>query len=115
HTKEELKTAYKQNSKNSIYDDSVVKLADYFAKTSTNINEASEKIKSRKEIKNKQLYFMLQYVYENTCKRNYLLNYFNESPKEDINKCCASCGIDREKIISEVNRLHDTRSEEQHV
>ena len=111
-SKEELKIAYKQNSKNSINDDSVVKLAEFFAKTSTNINEASEKIKSRKEIKNKQLYFMLQYVYENTCKRNYLLNYFDESPKGDINKCCASCGIDREKIISEVNRLHDTNPKE---
>lgn len=111
-SKEDLEIIYNNNSKNSINEESVIKLAEYFVKTSANINEALEKIESRKEIKNKQLYFMLQYVYENTCKRNYLLNYFDENPKEDINNCCISCGIDKEKIISKVNKFHDTHTKE---
>src|SRR5690625_301569 len=104
-TREVLASAYKTNNAPNSVDDSTHKLAHYFAQTSMNINEAFEAIKKRKEIKQKQLYFLVQYVYHESCKRNYLLKYFGEETKENNGQCCINCGLDIQNIIEDVNAL----------
>src|SRR5699024_2305739 len=111
-SRENLATIHRQKSKQLSNDEPMMKLAQYFLATSVNMEEALRAVEARKEIKNKQLSFMLQYVYQNKCKRNYLLNYFGENQKENIKECCSSCGLDKEKIILEINEPENVYSKE---
>lgn len=111
-SRENLITMSKQKNKQLSNDDPMMKLAQYFLATSVNMEGALRAVEARKEIKNKQLSFMLQYVYQNKCKRNYLLNYFGENQKENIKECCSSCGLDKEKIILEINELENVYMKE---
>ena len=89
-----------------LVDDAIQKLAQFFMEKSQSVDEAMERIKERKQIKNTQLYFMLEYVYHKECKRNFLLGYFDEEKDNALKQCCSNCGLDPKQIIKEINELH---------
>lgn len=93
-----------QNKIKAFYEpDALLKLAYYFIESYPNLDEALEKINERKQIKYRQLYYMLQYISTDSCKRQYLLNYFEETVKEKIEVCCMSCGLPLENLMSTLN------------
>lgn len=103
----------KQNKKKNAYEqDALLKLADYFIQRYPNINEALAKINERKQIKNQQLYYMLQYIGTDCCKRQYLLKYFEETLEEELEVCCISCGFLLEKLFKTLNSIQSFDYEE---
>lgn len=94
-----------------IDDDPIQKLAQFFTNNSDSINEAMEEINSRKHIKNTQLYFMMQYIYHNECRRDFLLSYFNENKSKELKYCCSNCELDISQLISEINALSRSNKE----
>ncbi len=101
-TREILQTASK---KKTFDEDPLFKLARYFIQTHSSMDKALETIAERKEIKEIQLNYMIQYVFHKKCKREYLLHYFNEEQKETSVACCSNCGLDRERIFEQLNRI----------
>lgn len=93
-------------------DDAIQKLAQFFMSQSKSLDEAMERIKERKRIKNLQLYFMLEYVFHKECKRNFLLSYFDEKKNNELKQCCTSCNLDINQLIDELNELHTIDSNE---
>ncbi|SFB88283.1 ATP-dependent DNA helicase RecQ [Alkalibacterium subtropicum] len=89
---EELRYAYRHpKALEALKDDSKSRLARYFVSRKTAINEALERIEERKRYKKQQLRIMVQYASTESCKREMLLNYFNEELQERQNACCSSC------------------------
>lgn len=111
-TKEILQYVQKNKLKNLLGEDPRVKLAHYFMKSHQNIDGALETINDRKEIKNKQLNYMLHYVYHKTCKREVLLNYFNETKEKPMEVCCSSCGFNDEELFTMINQFFTFRYED---
>src|SRR5699024_4739204 len=102
-SKEILTVVYKRQQQIA-ESDAMIKLANYFKETSTSINDALQAIEKRKKIKYQQLSFMIEYVYQEDCKRNYLLNYFGESKKSHLNECCSSYDLNQEELIAKLNK-----------
>ena len=111
-SKEILTAVYKRKQTQLSESDAMVKLAYYFKETSINLNDALQAIEKRKKIKYQQLSFMMQYVYQEDCKRNYLLNYFAESQNSTLDECCSSCGLDQEELIAKLNKMVQPYEEE---
>lgn len=111
-SKEILATVYRRKESQLSESETMIKLANYFKETSSNINDALQMIEQRKKIKYQQLSFMLQYVYQEGCKRNNLLNYFGEDKAKPLSECCSSCGLDQEKIIEKLNETVQTYEKE---
>lgn len=89
---EELRYAYKHpKALEALKDDSKVRLAQYFIDQKIEINEAIKRIEERKQYKKQQLRVMVQYATTDSCKREMLLNYFNEELQERPTSCCSSC------------------------
>ncbi|SHE42025.1 ATP-dependent DNA helicase RecQ [Atopostipes suicloacalis DSM 15692] len=112
-SKEILTAVYKRKQTQLSESDAMVKLAYYFKETSINLNDALQAIEKRKKIKYQQLSFMMQYVYQEDCKRSYLLNYFCENKKSSLNECCSSCGLDQEELIAKLNKMTQSYKEEE--
>lgn len=83
----------------------LVKLAQYYLSLTNNLEQAQTLVEERKKIKEKQLYFMLDYIHQNQCKRNLLLNYFSEEKTSQIKECCSACGLDINSFIQKLNQL----------
>lgn len=86
-------------------DEVLVKLAQYYLSLTNNLQQAQALVEERKKIKEKQLYFMLDYIHQDQCKRNLLLNYFAEEKTQPVKECCSSCGLDTNALIKKLNRL----------
>ena len=84
----------------------LVKLAHYFMQIHPNINDALEIIDERKEIKSKQLNYMMHYVYHKGCKREILLNYFNEDKGIQLDECCSNCGLNEKELFDQINHFY---------
>lgn len=97
-----------------LVDDVIQKLVQFFMDQSKSVDEAMEKIKERKRIKNIQLYFMMEYVYHKGCNRNFLLSYFDERKDSELKQCCSNCDLNINQLIEEINELHilDTNENE---
>ncbi|MBM6613718.1 ATP-dependent DNA helicase RecQ [Desemzia sp. RIT804] len=68
-----------------------------FLETHQPIHEVKQKIALQRQVKENQLYFMLQYIQTSACKREMLLHYFEETVQDKPEQCCSSCGIDLKK------------------
>lgn len=99
----DLTRLYKNKFNSGENEDPIYKLAQYFIENTSHLDEAIEVVKDRKEIKEKQLFYMLGYISTEKCKRDYLLKYFEEQPKQLMKNCCSSCDIDRIKLIEKLN------------
>lgn len=105
-TKEILQTAYKNKNKSLIGEDSLFKLASYFVQTHSSIHNALNTISERKEIKIKQLNYMIQYVFHDNCKREYLLRYFNEKLEKHSKNCCMNCQMNIDDLFDQLNVIN---------
>ncbi len=97
-SKIQIQQVFQGNTNAIKNEDPLMKLANYYKESSNDLNETLEKIEDRRQIKINQLTYMLQYIYTEKCKRNFLLNYFDESKNEGIVNCCGNCGLDFDKI-----------------
>ncbi|MFO8069803.1 MAG: ATP-dependent DNA helicase RecQ [Alkalibacterium sp.] len=89
---DELSFAYAHpKSLEALKDDSKSRLADYFIKQNIQIENAHHLIEERILYKKEQLSIMVKYALTVECKRETLLNYFNEELKVDSKQCCSSC------------------------
>ncbi|WP_143139351.1 ATP-dependent DNA helicase RecQ [Alkalibacterium sp. 20] len=89
---DELSLAYAHpKSLELLKDDSKSRLADYFIKQNIDIENAHHLIEERIFYKKKQLSVMVEYALTAECKREALLNYFNEELENDSRQCCSSC------------------------
>lgn len=103
-TKEILEWA-RRNKKKALYEkDAVIKLAYYFNQHYPNMNQALSLINERKEIKLKQLHYMLQYTETTICLRKYLQAYFGEKVEKQ-KTCCMNCGLVLEDLIKQLNTI----------
>lgn len=100
-TEDILSYAYK--NKNDYTDDPVIRLANYFARTNTHIKDALSTIAERKEIKENQLKCMMGYIFTESCKREYLLEYFDENKRNKEEVCCSSCGLNKDVLFEKLN------------
>ncbi|MER2063287.1 MAG: helicase-related protein, partial [Alkalibacterium sp.] len=88
----ELRYAYKHpKALEALKDDNKARLAKYFIEQKIDLNEALIRIEARNEYKKKQLKIMVRYAETTGCKRELLLNYFNEELKVRPEECCSSC------------------------
>lgn len=88
----ELRYAYKHPKVlEALKDDSKARLVQYFIDQKININDALRLINERKLYKKEQLRIMVQYASLNKCKREMLLNYFDEQLILHQEGCCSSC------------------------
>lgn len=104
-TKEILQAVNKKQNKSLVGEDSLYKLAHYFLQAHPSINSALEIIAERREIKSKQLNYMIQYVFHEGCQREYILQYFGEKSDETQTICCSNCGFHFEKMFNDLNKL----------
>lgn len=92
------------NLKHTLVDESTIKLANYYLKTHSSIEHAMQTITQRRALKSQQIEYMVQYAHTKTCKRQFLLNYFQEEKKEDIEYCCSDCIADFSEIYVKMNQ-----------
>lgn len=58
------------------------------------VNHFRQFVAMRNEIKRKKINEMKRWILEKGCRREKILNYFNEQKKIKIENCCDCCGID---------------------
>lgn len=75
----------------SLIEDSKLAIARYFIEQNIDFHSAWAMIEARLLRKKKQLQFMIQFVHVNSCKRRFLLSYFNEEKIIDQEFCCSYC------------------------
>jgi ATP-dependent DNA helicase RecQ len=58
------------------------------------LNEFKNFVSTRRNLKTKKIYEMVNFIKQNNCKRNSILNYFGEPNSTDkVSNCCDHCGI----------------------
>ena len=87
-------------------EEALIKLANYYLGISSNLETAGSLIIERRKMKEKQLYFMLDYIHTKNCKRSKLLEYFNEEKSADLKVCCSSCSFKQDEFIERVNKIN---------
>lgn len=85
-------------------DETMIKLAEHYKSLASNLEEIWNLVEERRQIKEKQLRFMMEYIYSNQCKREKLLDYFNEKIKEKQKYCCSNCNEEESILIQKVNK-----------
>lgn len=111
----ELLLVAKEGNKVRFAEESMFKLAQYFIETHPTIDAAVQTISQRKENKLKQVEYMVRYIYNEQCKREMLLNYFNEYQVEKQEICCSDCGLDHLELFAELNESVTQQGEEEEV
>lgn len=99
----ELLLVAKEGNKVQFADESIFKLSQYFIETHSTIDAAVQTISQRKENKLKQVEYMVQYIYNEQCKRGLLLNYFDELEEVKQTVCCSNCGLNHEELCVTLN------------
>lgn len=91
----ELTFAYAHPEKlEKLKDDSKSRIAHYFINQKIDIAHAQQLIEERNLHKKQQLQIMVDYAVTTECKRETLLNYFNEKVETPSQFCCSSCQSD---------------------
>ena len=101
----ELLLVMQEGNKVRFAEETMLKLAQYFIETHSTIDEAVQTISQRKENKLKQVEYMVRYIYSKQCKREILLNYFNERQGKKQEVCCSNCGLNHPELFSELNEF----------
>lgn len=104
-SRDELLLVAKEGKKVRFAEESMFKLAQYFIETHPTIDAAVQTISQRKENKLKQVEYMIRYIYNEQCKREILLNYFNEYQVKKQEICCSDCGLNQPKLHEELNKF----------
>jgi len=87
-----LLTAYNQKEpKKTNGEDIREEVAYHYKKSGVSLEQARLEIEHRKQLKMQQLDYMMNYIYSSTCKRDFLLNYFEEEIPEKSGTCCSIC------------------------
>lgn len=90
--REELAYAYTHPKVlDTLKDDTKIRIAEYFIEQKIDFNTALHLIDERNHYKKKQLGVMVDYALTKECKRNTLLNYFNEESISKPSQCCSFC------------------------
>lgn len=110
-----LQQVYRKEVKQSESNEALIKLANYFIESTNSLEAAQELINRRRKIKEKQLYFMLDYVQQTSCKRKKLLEYFKEETKDNLTTCCSSCGIEKNLLIEALNELNRSKFDSKQI
>lgn len=69
-------------------------LIENYLKSNLSIETAKQQVKSRIVYKQQQLYYMMDYAETASCKRSFLLHYFEEKLESKPNRCCSSCTLE---------------------
>lgn len=101
---EVFKHVIKKQSKSVHVEESLYKLAQYYLQTHHTLENALESIAKRKQAKHQQVDYMVDYIFSPSCKRQFLLNYFQEKKSENISFCCSSCQFDFKELFQMINQ-----------
>lgn len=71
--------------------DPKVQIGQFYYASNVPLGSAIRQMELRKQLKEEQLSFMLQYIHHTGCKRAFLLRYFEEDTFEQKENCCSSC------------------------
>ena len=91
-------------------DEIMIKLAEHYNSLANNLEGIWNLVNERRQIKEKQLEFMMEYVFSKQCKREKLLNYFDEKIIESQKYCCSNCNSDESGLIKKVNEQISSES-----
>lgn len=69
-------------------------LIENYLKSNLSIEAAKNQVKSRMIYKQQQLSFMVDYAETSSCKRAFLLHYFDEKVENKPALCCSNCNIE---------------------
>lgn len=69
-------------------------LLENYLKSNLSIEIAKQQIKSRIVYKQQQLYYMIDYAETSSCKRRFLLHYFEEKLESKPDSCCSNCNLE---------------------
>lgn len=106
-SKEILYNLIKNEPRLANVEESSFKLAQYYLDTHNNIEGALESIARRRQAKHQQIDYMVNYIFSPSCKRQFLLNYFREEKREDIDFCCSSCHPDFLEMVQIINQYSE--------
>jgi len=109
--KEEVEYAY-YNSKvfNKSDDASYVSVVAYYKILDMPLKQIIKKFEQRRRLKDKQIRFMLEYIYTGQCKREKILSYFDEKIKDPSEVCCTNDTESIYEIFKEKDRLSVTNN-----
>jgi ATP-dependent DNA helicase RecQ len=73
----------------------------------------TEYVVKRSEVKKDNLFQVIKWIDSNNCRRDFILNYFEEAANRGVQNCCDHCGIEIAiykkndmEILNEVNQEH---------
>jgi ATP-dependent DNA helicase RecQ len=73
----------------------------------------TEYVVKRSEVKKDNLFQVIKWIDSNNCRRDFILNYFEETANRNVQNCCDHCGIEIAiykkndmEILNEVNQEH---------
>lgn len=84
-------------------------LIENYLKSNIPIEAAKNQIKSRTVYKQQQLYYMIDYAETTSCKRAFLLHYFDEKLANKPEVCCSNCSVEIHKFYEEADLKQKTR------
>jgi ATP-dependent DNA helicase RecQ len=97
-----LQYVYKNPKKAEQAEDPQAKIAWYYVQSQIPFSNARFQLEKRRQLKRKQLWFMLDYIHTPVCKRQFLLRYFQEDFFDVGEKrCCSNCN---KEILSEFKK-----------
>jgi ATP-dependent DNA helicase RecQ len=64
-------------------------------------HELNQYFQKRLQLKQEKLIDMKKWIYTESCRREFILNYFAESKYDEIQNCCDSCGVEFRLFIGE--------------
>ncbi|SIO11408.1 ATP-dependent DNA helicase RecQ [Carnobacterium alterfunditum] len=78
-------------------------LIENYLKSDLSVEAAKNQVKSRMIYKQQQLYYMIDYAETSSCKRAFLLHYFNEKVSGKPPLCCSNCNIEINECYKETD------------
>lgn len=72
-------------------DDILFKLIEYFYLNKFSLEETIQFFNQRKQSTYRQINYLMELIFTNQCKREFLLDYFNEQKNCPVENCCQNC------------------------
>ncbi|EDP67085.1 recS [Carnobacterium sp. AT7] len=83
-------------------------LIENYLKAKIPIDAAKNQVKSRTLYKQQQLYYMIDYAETSSCKRAFLLHYFEEKLKSKPKCCCSNCNLELADVYEKAELEKET-------